>query len=168
MGKPHFKPKGTCEKSADPTFGASWSPRTPLRRKDKENPGQSTDREKIQSQNMHCQKVWEPGSQNRTSEISDKCAFRNSGTPVRRTKRRKSPTVGFQEFWDSPAQNKTSEISKNALSNLVRLQFAEQNIGNLKKCTFKNYGTPVRRTKASEISKNVTCVLLLGWVYEGD
>ena len=40
------------------------------------------------------------------------CTFRNSGTPVRRAKRRKSKQIQFQEFWDSCAQNKTSEISK--------------------------------------------------------
>ena len=45
-----------------------------------------------------------------------KCTFSNSGTPVRRTRRRKSQKMHFQEFWDSCAQNKTSEISKNALS----------------------------------------------------
>ena len=37
----------------------------------------------------------------------------NSGTPVRRTRRRKSQKMNFQEFWDSWAQNKTSEISEN-------------------------------------------------------
>ena len=63
-----------------------------------------------------------------------KYTFRNSGTPVRRTERRKShknelsgivellcaeqavkksQTMHFQELWDSCAQNKTSEISKN-------------------------------------------------------
>ena len=45
-----------------------------------------------------------------------KWTFRNSGTPVRRTRRRKSQKVHFQESWDSYAQNKTPEISKNALS----------------------------------------------------
>ena len=66
--------------------------------------------------------------------FSKKRAFKNSGIPVRRTKRRKSNKNGrsgilgllcaeqdarnlkidFQEFWDSCAQNKTSEISKNS------------------------------------------------------
>ena len=41
-----------------------------------------------------------------------KRTFRNSGTPLRRTRRRKSPNMDFQEFWDSCAQNKASEISK--------------------------------------------------------
>ena len=97
-----------------------------------------------------------------------KRAFRNSGTPVRRTRRRKSPKMDFQEFWDSCAQNKTSEISKrdlsritgllsaeknvgnlkqNALSRTLGLPCAEQTVGNLKKMSFRNSGTPVRRTK---------------------
>ena len=41
-----------------------------------------------------------------------KRTFSISGTPVRRTKRRKSQKMDFQEFWDSCAQNKTSEIPK--------------------------------------------------------
>ena len=109
---------------------------------------------------MHCQKVWEPGSQNRTSEISkvalsgilallcaeqnvgnlNECTFRNSGTPLRRTRRRKSQKMRFQEFWDSCAQNKTSEISKHALSGIMGLLCAEQDLGNFKKCTFRNSG----------------------------
>ena len=75
---------------------------------------------------MHCEKVWEPGSQNRMSEISK---------------------LHFQFVWYSCAQNETSEISKNALSGFLGLQCAEQNVGNLKKCTFGNSGTLVRRTK---------------------
>ena len=53
----------------------------------------------------------------------------------------------FQEFWDPCAQSKTSEISKNALSGIMGLLCAEQDVGNLKKCTSRNYGTPGRRTK---------------------
>ena len=49
-----------------------------------------------------------------------------------------------QEFWDSCAQ-KTSEISETALSGIMGLLCAEQNVGNLKHCTFINTGTPVRR-----------------------
>ena len=62
------------------------------------------------------------------------CTVRNSGTPVRRTRRRTSRKMHFQEFWESCVQNKTSEIRKR---------------------TFKNSGTPVRRTKKkTEISNN--------------
>ena len=39
-------------------------------------------------------------------------------------------------------------FSKNGLS------CAEQDVGNLKQCTCRNSGTPVRRTKTSEILKN--------------
>ena len=77
----------------------------------------------------------------------NKCTFRNSGTPVRRTRRRKSQKVHFQEFWDSCAQNKTSEVSTNALSGILGLLCAEQDVGSLKKCTFRISGTPVRRTR---------------------
>ena len=153
---------------------------------------------------MHCQKVWDPGSQNPTSEISEtalsgilgllcaeqdvgnltkcnfrnsgtpgrrtrrrkshnafsgilgrlcaeqdvrnlkKCTFRNYGTPVRRKKRRKSQQLNFREFWESCSQNKTSDTSKHALSGIRGLLCAEQNVGNLNKCTLRNSGTPVR------------------------
>ena len=46
------------------------------------------------------------------------------------------------------AQNKTSEISKNALPGILGLLCAEQDVGNLKKCIFRNSGTH----KTSEIS----------------
>ena len=59
--------------------------------------------------------------------------FRNSGTPVRSTRRRKSQKMHFQEFWDSCAQNKASEISK--------------------KMTFRDSGTPVRRTRRRKYRK---------------
>ena len=69
------------------------------------------------------------------------------GAPVRRTRRRKSQKMDFQELWDSCAQNTTSEISKSALSRIMELMCAEQDVGNLKKCTFRKSRTPVRRTK---------------------
>ena len=55
------------------------------------------------------------------------CTFRNSGAPVRRTKRRTFQTMHSQEPSDSCAQNK--------------------NVRNLNKWTFRIFGTPVRRTK---------------------
>ena len=91
-----------------------------------------------------------------------KWAFKNSGSPVRRTRRRKSKKNAIsgilrllgaeqdvgnlkkmhcQELWCSWAQNKTSEISKNALSGILGLLCAEQDLGNLKKRTFRNSGT---------------------------
>ena len=38
------------------------------------------------------------------------CTSKNYGTPVRRTKRRKSQEMHFEELWDSCAQNTPSEI----------------------------------------------------------
>ena len=100
--------------------------------------------------------------------------FRNYGTPVRRTRRRKSQKMYFQEFWDSCAQSQTSEISTTALSGILGLLCAEQDVGNLKKtllgmlgllcaeqnvghlkkCTLKNSGIPVRRTKRRQSQKH--------------
>ena len=80
-----------------------------------------------QSQKMNFQEFWDSCAQNKTSEISTKCTFRNSGTPVRRTRRRKPQT--------------------NALPGILGLLFAGQNVGNLKTRTFRNSGTPFRRTK---------------------
>ena len=60
----------------------------------------------------------------------------------------------FHELWDSCAQNKASEISKNELSGILGLLCAEQNVGNLKHCTFRNSGTPVRRTKRRKSQRN--------------
>ena len=84
-----------------------------------------------------------------------------------------SQKTNFKEFWDSCAQNKTSEISKNALprtlgllsaeqdignlkkctSGIMGLLFAEQTVGNLNKCMFRNSGTPGRRTERREFPK---------------
>ena len=74
----------------------------------------------------------------------NKCTFRNSGAPVRRTKRRKSKQMHFQEFLDSCAQNKASKTSKDGLSGVLGFLCAEQSVGNLRECTFRNSGTPVR------------------------
>ena len=71
--------------------------------------------------------------------------FTNYGTPVCRTTRRQSQRMYLQEFWDSCAQNKKPDISNQALSEILGLLCAEQNVGNLKNCTFINSGTPVRR-----------------------
>ena len=119
---------------------------------------------------MNFQELWDPCAQNKTSELSKQkrlsrilgllCAeqnvenlkewtFRNSGTP----KCRKSQKMHFQEFWDSWSQNKTSEISKNALSVILGLLRAEQDVGNLKNCTFRNSGTPVCRTRRRKSQK---------------
>ena len=63
----------------------------------------------------------------------------------------------FQEFWESCAQNKASETHENttnALLRIVGLLCAEQNVGNLKNCTFKNSVTPVRRTRRRKSKKH--------------
>ena len=67
----------------------------------------------------------------------------------------------FQNFWDSRAQNKTSEISKNALSGILGLLCSERDVGNLKKCTLWNSGTPVRRTRRRKSQANA-CSGIMG------
>ena len=81
------------------------------------------------------------------------CTFRNSGTPVRKTKRRKSQKMHVQEFWDSCALNNASEISTNALSEIMELLCAEQNVGDFKQCTFRNSGTLARSKQRRTSSK---------------
>ena len=83
-----------------------------------------------------------------------KLAFRNYGTPVRRTGRRKSQTMHFQEFGDSCAHDKTSEISTNALSEILGLLGAEQDVGNLKKMRFPEFWNSCAQNRTSEISNN--------------
>ena len=96
----------------------------------------------------------------RSRKSQQKCTFRNSGTPVRRTGRRKSQRMHFQEFWHSCAQNKTSNISKHALSVILGLLCAKQSVGNLNKCTFRNFRTPVRRTTRRKSKKNALSGIL--------
>ena len=73
--------------------------------------------------------------------------FGNSGTPVRRTRRRKSQQMHFQKLWESCAHEKNVGISNDVLSGILGFLCAEQNRENFKKWTFRNSGTPVRRTK---------------------
>ena len=63
-------------------------------------------------------------------------------------------------FQDFLAQNKTSEISKIALSGILGLLGAEQDVGNLKKCTFRNSGTSVRRTRRQKSQQNARSGIL--------
>ena len=63
-------------------------------------------------------------------------------------------TMNFQEFWDSSAQNKTSEISQNALSGILGLLCAEQDVGNLKKMHILEFWDSCAQNKTSKISKN--------------
>ena len=120
------------------------------------------------------QEFWDSCAQSKTSKISKHglsgilgllCAehdvghvkaltFRNSGTPVRRIKRRKSQQMNFQEFWDSCVQSKTLGISENGLSGFLRLLCARQNVVHLKECTFRISGSPVRRTERRKSRKH--------------
>ena len=72
---------------------------------------------------------------------------------MRRTKCRKSRKLHFQDFWDSCAQNNTSDTPKHALSGIMGVRCAEQSVGNLKKWTFRDSGTPVRRTRRRKSQK---------------
>ena len=153
------------------------------------------------SKQIYFQDLLSPFAQNKTSEISNNarsgikgllCAeqdvgnlkkgtSRNSGSPLRRTRRRKFQKMHFQEFWDSCAQSKTSEISKNTLSGILGLLCAEQDVENLKNMYFQelwdscaqdktseiatnptsgNYGTPVRRTKRQKSQKDALSRIL--------
>ena len=116
------------------------------------------------------------------------CIFTNYGTPLRRTKRRKSQTMHFQRFWDSSSQINTSYISTRPLSGILGLLCAEQNVGNLnnklihvhkfgdsdsqnktskiQKCTFRNYGTLVRRTTHRKSKENTLSDILGLWLAE--
>ena len=78
------------------------------------------------------QELWNSCAQKQDVGNLKERTFRNSGTPVRRKERRKYQQLHFREFWDSCAQNKTSAISANALSGILGLLCAEQNVGNLK------------------------------------
>ena len=89
------------------------------------------------------------------SRKSQTCTFRNSGSLVSRKKQpQKSQKIHFRVFGDSCAQNKTSEISNNALSGILGLLCAEQDVGNLNlNCTFRSSRTPVRRTRRRKSQK---------------
>ena len=84
----------------------------------------------------------------------NRCTFKNSGTPVRRPKRRTSEQMYFQEFWDSCAQNKTSKISRNALSRILGLLYAEQNVGNLKNAVSESVRLQVAEQNVGNLTQN--------------
>ena len=94
-----------------------------------------------------------PVRRTRRRKSKKKWTVKNYETPLRRTSRRKSKQkmtsrhygMPFQEFWDSIAQNKTSGESTTALSEFLGLLCEKQHVGNLKNCTVINSGTPVRR-----------------------
>ena len=123
--------------------------------------------------------LWDSCVQNKTSEISknalsgilgllcveqdvgniNKWTFRNSGTPGRRPRRRKSKKINFQEFWDSCAQNYTSEFSTTCSFRNSRTPVRRTRRRKSQKLTFRNSGTPVRRTRRRR-SKTMTFSIL--------
>ena len=91
-----------------------------------------------------CQK-FDFTSRNALSEIMGlRCAEQNA---------RHVKTMHCQKLWDPCAQNNTSQVSKNALSIMLGLLRADQDVGNLKACTFRNSGTPGRRTQHRKSQK---------------
>ena len=92
-------------------------------------------------------KYGNPVRRTRLWKSKGKCISKDSGTPVRRRKRRKAQKMDFQEFWDCCAQNKTSENSTHGLSRILGLLWAEQDAANLNRCTFRISGIPVRSPK---------------------
>ena len=91
-----------------------------------ENVGPLCAEQALELSKMHFQKLWDSCAQIKTSEISKNA-------------------LSF--LWDSSAQTKTSDISKIALSGILGLLCAEHHLRNIKECTFRNSGIPVRRTK---------------------
>ena len=77
--------------------------------------------------------------------------FRNSGTPVRRTRRRKSQKMHFQELWDAFAQNKTSEISKMDFQQFWD-SCAQNKTSEISKMDFQQFWDSCVENKTSEIS----------------
>ena len=70
--------------------------------------------------------------------------FREFWDSCAQNKALESSKNDFQEFWDSCDQKNTSEISKHGLTGILGLLCAEQDVGNLTKCTFRNSGTLLR------------------------
>ena len=109
-------------------------------------------RQKSQKTNFH--NLWDSCAQNKTSENSkntcsgfrgllcaeqnvghiNKCTFRISGTPVRRTN--------------------LGNLNKNARLGIMGLLCAEQDVGNLKITHFQETQDSCAQNKTSEISKN--------------
>ena len=79
----------------------------------------------------------------------EKCTSTNSGTPVRRTKRRKSPKHALLGILGLLC-------AEQDVGNLKRMHFhcaQNKTSGNLKRCTFNNYATPVRRTRCRKFQQ---------------
>ena len=124
--------------------------------------------------------------------FSKKRTFRKFGTPVRRTRRRKSQKNALSRIMgllcaEQDVGNLKKTLSgilrllcaeqgvgnlKNVLSGILGLLCAEQNVGNLKKWTFRTSGTPARRTKrrkSQNMSQHIAlwllfCLQLSAWL----
>ena len=94
-----------------------------------------------------------PARRNRTSGISKTCAFRNSSNQNKLHCRGQNLFSEIRLFFEQascPGQLRClgqNFSSKNGLSGILGLLCEEQNVGNLKKWTFRISGTPVRRTR---------------------
>ena len=82
----------------------------------------------------------------------NKWTFRNSGSPVRRTRRRKYQKWTFRNSVTPVRRTKRRKSKTTGLSGILGLLCAEQEVGNPKTLTFRNSGTH----KTSEISKKCT------------
>ena len=98
-------------------------------------------------QQLHFREFWDSCAQNKASEISKTCTFRNSRTLVRRTTRRSSQKHAVSGIVGLLCAEQDVGNLKNGLSGILGLLCAEQDVGNLNKWTFRNSGTPVRRTR---------------------
>ena len=112
-------------------------------------PVHSTRRRK--SKKMNFQDCWDSCAQNKTLEISKNAlprilgllcaeqnvgnipnlAFKNPGTPVRRTQRQNSQKMHFQKLWTLVRRTKCQKYQTCTFI-LFGLQLAERNVGNLK------------------------------------
>ena len=76
---------------------------------------------------IHVQKLWDSGSQNKTSEISI-MHFQKLWGSGSQNKASEISKMSCHQSWDSCSQNNTSDNSSNALSEILGLLFAEQNV----------------------------------------
>ena len=103
---------------------------------------------------MQFQEFWDSCAQNKTSEISKTCTFRNSWTLVRRTTRRNSQKHVLSGIVGLLCAEQDVGNIKNGLSGILGLLCAEQDVGNLNKWTFRIFWDSCALNKTSEISKN--------------
>ena len=101
-------------------------------------------------------KFWDSCAQNKSSEISSKATFRNSGTPVRRITHGTSQKHALSQIMGLLcAEQNVGNLNKNALSECMGLLCAEQNVGNLRSMHFQKFWDSCAQNRKSEVSKNV-------------